>query len=105
MEHSDYLCSRGIHLIPIHRPNAAAILPGHSGKCDLSFPSTNAFVLIVFQVTLNYCPVVIGGITVIAVGAWIFPFGLGARYWFKGPVRTISEVEVAQARIKRDDES
>ncbi|KAF2095068.1 amino acid transporter [Rhizodiscina lignyota] len=55
--------------------------------------------------TLNYCPVVIGGITVIALGGWFFPFGLGGRYWFTGPKRTISEAEVLQARVKEDDKS
>lgn len=57
------------------------------------------------QQTLNYCPVVIGSITIIAFGAWLFPFGIGARYWFKGPKKTISDVEVRQAIVKEDHES
>ncbi|KAK5175831.1 uncharacterized protein LTR77_000971 [Saxophila tyrrhenica] len=55
--------------------------------------------------TLNYCPVVIGSIAIIALGGWFFPFQLGGRYWFAGPKRTISEVEVREARVKRDDQS
>lgn len=57
------------------------------------------------QQTLNYAPVVIGGIFVIALGGWFFPFGLGGRHWFSGPKRTISEAEVLEARIKEDHES
>jgi len=57
------------------------------------------------QQTLNYCPVVIGSIAVIAIGGWLFPFGLGGRHWFTGPKRTISELEVMQARVKADSES
>jgi hypothetical protein len=49
--------------------------------------------------------VVIGSITLIALGGWLLPFGLGARYWFHGPKRTISAVEVEQARVKEDGES
>jgi hypothetical protein len=44
----------------------------------------------------------IGGITSIALGAWFFPFGIGARYWFEGPKRTITKAEVDAARVKNE---
>jgi len=47
----------------------------------------------------------IGGITVLSLGAWWLPFGLGGRYWFKGCVRTISEEEVRKAKVVDDDSS
>ncbi|KAI7553345.1 hypothetical protein KC331_g1293 [Hortaea werneckii] len=50
--------------------------------------------------TLNYAPIVIGGITAIALGGWFFPFSLGARYWFEGPKRTITEVELVGVQVK-----
>ncbi|KAI6788727.1 hypothetical protein KC361_g8893 [Hortaea werneckii] len=53
--------------------------------------------------TLNYAPIVIGGITAIALGGWFFPFSLGARYWFEGPKRTITEVELAGVQVKGGD--
>ncbi|KAI7478550.1 hypothetical protein KC351_g8116 [Hortaea werneckii] len=53
--------------------------------------------------TLNYAPIVIGGITAIALGGWLFPFSLGARYWFEGPKRTISEVELVGVQVKGSD--
>ncbi|KAI7153702.1 hypothetical protein KC316_g14667 [Hortaea werneckii] len=53
--------------------------------------------------TLNYAPIVIGGITVIALGGWFFPFSLGARYWFEGPKRTITDVELAGVQVKGCD--
>jgi len=46
--------------------------------------------------------VVIGGITTIAVGGWFFPFGLGGRYWFHGPKRTITEAELVEIQIRGD---
>lgn len=62
--------------------------------------------LCVVQQTLNYAPVMIGGITIIVLLGWFMPFGLGGRSWLKGPKRTISELEVQQARVlKGDDES
>ncbi|KAI7230885.1 hypothetical protein KC343_g1535 [Hortaea werneckii] len=53
--------------------------------------------------TLNYAPIVIGGITAIALGGWFFPFSLGARNWFEGPRRTITEVELVGVQVKGSD--
>ncbi|KAH8674340.1 amino acid or gaba permease [Xylariales sp. PMI_506] len=44
---------------------------------------------------LNYAPIMIGGISLISLAGWVMPFGMGGKYWFKGPQRTISEEEVA----------
>ncbi|PKK51153.1 hypothetical protein CI102_5683 [Trichoderma harzianum] len=49
--------------------------------------------------TLNYAPVMIGAITLISLVGWIFPFGLGGKYWFKGPQTTITDVDVLEATI------
>ena len=48
---------------------------------------------------LNYAPIMIGGVTILTFVGWIFPFGLGGRYWFHGPLRTISEQEISKARV------
>jgi len=48
--------------------------------------------------TLNYAPIMIGGITLIALVSWFFP-KWGGRHWFQGPQRTISEDEVRNARM------
>lgn len=56
----------------------------------LMFP---AMTNIQVQKTLNYAPVMIGSITLISLIGWVFPFGLGGRYWFKGPQKTITESE------------
>lgn len=53
--------------------------------------------------TLNYAPIMIGGISIISLLGWVFPFGLGGKHWFKGPQRTISEEEVIEARMVRGD--
>lgn len=37
--------------------------------------------LTVGQQTLNYAPIMIGGITVISLVGWALPFGLGGRHW------------------------
>jgi len=47
----------------------------------------------------------IGGISIISTVAWIFPFGLGGRYWFKGCKRTITDEEFRTAKIIDDDSS
>ena len=49
--------------------------------------------------TLNYAPVMIGGVTILTIVGWIMPFGLGGRYWFQGPKRTISQSEVDKAQV------
>jgi amino acid transporter len=49
--------------------------------------------------TLNYAPIMIGGISIISLVGWVLPFGYGGRAWFKGPQRTITEEEVADARV------
>lgn len=68
----------------------------------IPYPGT---VLTMQQQTLNYAPIMIGGITIISFGAWILPFGLGGRHWFHGPQRTISEADVKAARVREDSES
>jgi hypothetical protein len=49
--------------------------------------------------TLNYAPIMIGGISIISLVGWVVPWGYGGRAWFKGPQRTITEEEVADARV------
>lgn len=44
----------------------------------------------------------IGAITIISLAGWFLPFGLGGKHWFKGPARTISEQDVANARMAGD---
>jgi len=45
--------------------------------------------------TLNYAPIMIGGISLVSLVGWMAPFGYGGRHWFRGPQRTISEEDVA----------
>lgn len=33
----------------------------------------------------------IGFITLVSLVGWVLPFNLGAKYWFKGPQKTIGE--------------
>jgi amino acid transporter len=54
--------------------------------------------------TLNYAPIMIGGISLISLLGWVAPFGLGGRHWFQGPQRTISEEEVAAGVVVEDGE-
>lgn len=49
--------------------------------------------------TLNYAPIMIGGISIISLVGWWLPFGYGGRSWFKGPQRTISVEEVERGVI------
>ncbi len=49
--------------------------------------------------TLNYAPICIGIITIISLGAWFFP-KWGAMYWFQGPIKTITELELRNARVE-----
>lgn len=39
--------------------------------------------------TLNYAPICIGIVSLVSFSGWWLPFGLGGRYWFTGPKRTI----------------
>ncbi|KAI1615021.1 amino acid or gaba permease [Exophiala viscosa] len=48
--------------------------------------------------TLNYAPICIGIITIVSLGGWFFP-KWGAMYWFKGPIKTITEAELSNARL------
>lgn len=41
----------------------------------------------------------IGAITLISLVGWVFPFGLGGKYWFKGPQTTITDEDVLEATI------
>ncbi|EMC98546.1 hypothetical protein BAUCODRAFT_147061 [Baudoinia panamericana UAMH 10762] len=43
--------------------------------------------------TLNYAPICIGIVTTISLVGWFLPFGLGGRYWFTGPKRTIDQAD------------
>jgi hypothetical protein len=45
------------------------------------------------QQTLNYAPICIGIVSVISVVGWFLPFGLGGMYWFKGPKKTIEDLD------------
>ncbi|KAF1990208.1 amino acid or gaba permease [Aulographum hederae CBS 113979] len=49
--------------------------------------------------TLNYAPICIGIVTIISLVGWFMPFGLGGRYWFKGPKRTIEEVDTKTEQV------
>lgn len=53
--------------------------------------------------TLNYAPIMIGGISIISVAGWWLPFRLGGRYWFEGPKRTISEEDVRKAVVEKKE--
>lgn len=46
--------------------------------------------------TLNYSPVCLGIVTSVSVIGWVFPFGLGGRYWFKGPQKTVSSTTLPE---------
>ncbi|OCT50865.1 Thiamine transporter thi9 [Cladophialophora carrionii] len=49
--------------------------------------------------TLNYAPICIGIITIISLVGWFFP-KWGGRHWFVGPVKTITEEELRNARVQ-----
>lgn len=53
--------------------------------------------------TLNYAPIMIGGISIISLAGWILPFGYGGKTWFKGPQRTITELEFSEARVEGEE--
>lgn len=42
--------------------------------------------------TLNYAPICIGIVSLVSLAGWWAPFGLGGRYWFTGPKRTIDDI-------------
>lgn len=52
--------------------------------------------------TLNYAPVMIGGITLISTIGWLFP-RWGGRHWFKGPQKTITEDEIDEHVVEGKD--
>ncbi|KAH8647445.1 amino acid or gaba permease [Tricladium varicosporioides] len=54
--------------------------------------------------TLNYAPIMIGGISFVSLLGWVLPLGFGGRGWFKGPQRTISEEEIISARVEGEEE-
>jgi hypothetical protein len=54
-------------------------------------PISDTLLLITFKTTFNYAPVMIGFITLVSLVGWVLPFNLGAKYWFKGPQKTIGE--------------
>ena len=41
-----------------------------------------------------------GIISIVSLGGWVFPFGLGGMYWFEGPIKTITEEEIRNGRIE-----
>jgi amino acid transporter len=49
--------------------------------------------------TLNYAPICIGIISIISLGGWFFP-KWGAKNWFNGPVKTITDAELQNARVE-----
>ncbi|KKY16223.1 putative thiamine transporter thi9 [Phaeomoniella chlamydospora] len=51
--------------------------------------------------TLNYAPVCIGIVSVVSIVGWLFPV-YGGRHWFKGPQKTITELEMNGAIMKDD---
>lgn len=51
--------------------------------------------------TLNYAPIFIGAITIVSIAGWIFP-KRGGRYWFKAPIKTITDEELRTARVERE---
>jgi len=53
--------------------------------------------------TLNYSPIMIGGISIVSLVGWVLPWGLGGRHWFKGPMRTISEEVVRGGRVVSEE--
>ncbi|KAE9365517.1 amino acid or gaba permease [Stipitochalara longipes BDJ] len=54
--------------------------------------------------TLNYAPIMIGGISLVSLLGWVLPFGYGGMSWFKGPQRTISEEDVAAGVVIEGDD-
>jgi hypothetical protein len=52
------------------------------------------------QQTLNYAPICIGIVTIVSLVGWILPFGLGGRYWFTGPKKTIEEAELNESKLE-----
>jgi amino acid transporter len=49
--------------------------------------------------TLNYAPICIGIISIVSLGGWFFP-RWGGRHWFEGPIKTITEAELRNARVE-----
>jgi len=49
--------------------------------------------------TLNYAPICVGIITIISLVGWFFP-RWGGMYWFQGPIKTITEEELRNARVE-----
>jgi amino acid transporter len=49
--------------------------------------------------TLNYAPICIGIISFISLAGWFFP-KWGAMYWFEGPIKTITEQELLNAKVE-----
>lgn len=49
--------------------------------------------------TLNYAPICIGIITIVSLVGWFFPVW-GARHWFEGPIKTITEQELQNVRVE-----
>jgi hypothetical protein len=59
------------------------------------------FVLALFTWLMSW----LGIISIVSIGGWVFPFGLGGMHWFDGPTKTITEEEVGNGRIKGDREA
>lgn len=49
--------------------------------------------------TLNYAPICIGIVSFISLVGWFFP-KWGGRHWFEGPIKTITEQELLNARVE-----
>lgn len=52
--------------------------------------------------TLNYAPICIGIISTVSLVGWFFP-RWGAMHWFQGPIKTITEQELLNAKVEGGD--
>ncbi|KAK0919999.1 hypothetical protein LTR91_005298 [Friedmanniomyces endolithicus] len=82
-------------LLPQLYPVTAVSTQSRPSGCDI---------VLTRQTTLNYAPICIGIVTIVSLVGWILPFGLGGRYWFKGPKKTIEMDESRQVVSKQQEE-
>jgi len=61
------------------------------------------YIVLTRQTTLNYAPICIGIVTIVSLVGWVLPFGLGGRYWFKGPKKTIEMDASRQAVLMQQE--
>ena len=105
------------YLIPIvarHTVGRKTFVPAKWNLGKLSLPLaiiSGLYILFLFAVlvlpqlypvnanTLNYAPICIGIITIISLGAWFLPVW-GARNWFQGPIKTITEEQMRNITVE-----